>query len=148
LKADLKESKMGLNYIATEPVRQLHKMWNNYFDKSTADSKFLMICHSQGAIHVRNALLDYPEHLRNRIIVVAIAPAGYIYKESCAQVIHYRVPGYRDPIPLYDGDGRSTSKDTTVILDSHEDADLIDHCFQSPTYKGSLKDKIHEYIFK
>ena len=38
-----------------------------------------MYCHSQGVIHVRNALIDYPEELRQRILVVAISPGGYIY---------------------------------------------------------------------
>ncbi len=28
---DLKECKMGLKYIATEPVKQLHNMWNSFF---------------------------------------------------------------------------------------------------------------------
>ena len=34
-----------------------------------------------------NALLNYPPELRERILVVAIAPAAYIYKETCAKVI-------------------------------------------------------------
>ena len=82
---DLPECLMGLDYIATEPVRQLHKMWNSFFEKSSANAKFLMVCHSQGAIHVRNALLDYPPELRERILVVAITPAAYIYKVTCAK---------------------------------------------------------------
>lgn len=45
------ECAFGLNRVATEPVHQLHKMWNNFFDQSSANAKFLMICHSQGAIH-------------------------------------------------------------------------------------------------
>lgn len=145
-KVDFKECRMGLNYIATEPVRQLHKMWNSYFERSSADARFLMICHSQGAIHVRNALLDYPENLRNRILVVAIAPGGYIYQRSCAHVIHYRAPGYRDFVPLLDGAGRRRSKNTTIILDSHEDADLHDHAFQSPTYREKLQEHIDGYF--
>ena len=42
---DLAECGLGLNDIATEPVRQLHKMWNSFFEKSSANAKFLMICH-------------------------------------------------------------------------------------------------------
>lgn len=49
-----------------------------------------MFCHSQGAVHIRNALIDYSPELRERIIVVAIAPGAYVYKEICASVIHYR----------------------------------------------------------
>jgi hypothetical protein len=67
-----------------------------FFEKSSANVKFLMICHSQGAIHVRNALLDYSPELRKRILVVAIAPAAYIYRETCAKVIHYRAEWRRN----------------------------------------------------
>lgn len=144
LTADLYECKMGLNFIATEPVRQLHKMWNNFFSRSSADAIFLMICHSQGAIHTRNALLDYPEHLRNRIIVVAIAPGAYIYPETCAQVIHYRVA--RDIVPRFDQKGMKRSKNTIVELESHPDAPWFDHPFDSPSYLKKLQDHINEYI--
>ena len=67
--------------------------------------KFLMICHSQGAIHVRNALLDYPPNLRSRIIVVAVAPGAYIYRKSCDTATHYRVRAARDPVPRIDREG-------------------------------------------
>jgi hypothetical protein len=67
---DLVECILGLKFIATDPVRQLHKMWNSFFERSSKNAKFLMICHSQGAIHVRNALLDYPPALRDRILVL------------------------------------------------------------------------------
>ena len=107
---DVVECNMGLNYNATPPVRQLHQMWNNFFEKASASAKFLMICHSQGAIHVRNALLAYPPEIRDRILVVAIAPGGYIYKETCAQVIHLRVNGLRDPIPRIDRKGAEEKK--------------------------------------
>ncbi len=113
---DLPECLMGLNYIATEPVRQLHKMWNSFFDKSSANAKFLMICHSQGAIHVRNALLDYPPELRDRILIVAIAPAAYIYKEACAKVIHYRAEWWRDIVPMCDRVGAKREKTQLLPL--------------------------------
>lgn len=89
-KMDLLECLMGLDYIATEPVRELHKMWNSFFEKSSANAKLLMVCHSQGAIHVRNAFLDYPQELLETVLVVAIDPTAYIYKETCAKVFHYR----------------------------------------------------------
>ena len=113
---DLPECLMGLNYIATEPVRQLHKMWNSFFEKSSANAKFLMVCHSQGAIHVRNALLDYPPELRERILVVAIAPAAYIYQETCAKVIHYRAEWWRDFVPRLDKAGAKREKDSIITL--------------------------------
>ena len=142
---DLPECIMGLNYIATDPVRQLHAMWNNFFENSSANAKFLMICHSQGAIHVRNALLDYPPELRARILVIAIAPAAYIYKETCGQVIHYRAKSWRDFIPRLDREGAKREKDTIVTLSSHPDAPLFDHEFMSPTYQESLQYHIKRF---
>lgn len=111
---DLPECIMNLSYFATPPVRQLHKMWNSFFERSSAN--FLMICHSQGAIHVRNALLDYPQGLRDRILVVAIAPASYIYQGTCAQLIHYRAEAFRDFIPRFDISGARRSKNAFITL--------------------------------
>lgn len=137
---------MGLRYIATEPVRQLHKMWNSFFEQNSVNAKFLMICHSQGAIHVRNALLDYPPELRARILVVAIAPASYIYKETCASVIHYRADWLRDFIPRLDYAGAEREKDSIVTLSSHPDASPFDHEFMSPTYETMLKVHIQRFL--
>lgn len=143
---DLKECWKGLNYIATEPVRQLHKMWDSFFEKSSANAKFLMICHSQGAIHVRNALLDYPPELRKKIIVVAISPAAYIYQKTCAQVIHYRASAWRDFVPRINKNGAKRAKGTIIDLDSHADAEAFDHEFMSPTYMEKLQQHITNYI--
>jgi hypothetical protein len=121
-------------------------MWNNYFERSSADAFFLMICHSEGAIHVRNALLDYPPELRKRILVVAIAPAAYIYKETCAKVFHYRAKPGRDLIPRIDIPGAERSKNTIVDLDSHSGATIFDHEFMSPTYKEQLQKHLSNYI--
>lgn len=129
------ECGLGLNYISTEPVRQLHKMWNSFFEKSSANATFLMICHSQGAIHARNALLDYSPELRERILVVAIAPAAYIYQETCAKVIHYRAEWWRDFVPRSDSAGAKREKDSIITLDSHAEAASFDHEFMSPTYR-------------
>ena len=145
-RTDLIECNMGLNYIATEPVRLIHQMWNSFFDRSSATAKFLMVCHSQGAIHVRNALLDYPPELRERIIVVAIAPGGYIYQESCIQVTHYRnASKWRDPVPRIDKKGAARSKETIVDIASHSDAGLHDHRFLSPTYYDALKNETRKF---
>ena len=121
-------------------------MWNSFFEKSSANAKYLMICHSQGAIHVRNALLDYPPELRERILVVAIAPGGYIYRETCADIIHYRAEWWRDLVPRLDRTGARREKDTTVNLSSHPDACFWDHEFMSPTYERELRKHITNYI--
>lgn len=141
---DLKECIHGLRYIATEPVLRLHEMWNAFFSKNDSNASFLMICHSQGAIHVRNALLDYPQELCARISVVAIAPAAYIYPESCKDVWHYCAS--RDFVHLFDREGARRSRETIINLESHPNADWHDHSFGSPTFKKDLRENMDKYI--
>jgi YD repeat-containing protein len=126
--------------------KHLDKMWNSFFEKNSANAKFLMICHSQGAIHVRNALLDYPPELRERILIVAIAPGAYIYKETCGNVFHYRAEWWRDFVPRLDRSGAKREKDTITTLSSHPDASAFDHEFMSPTYQRELRKHITNYI--
>lgn len=146
-RTDLLECKIGLSYIATEPVRLIHQMWNSFFERSSASAKFLMVCHSQGAIHVRNALLDYPPELRKRIIVVAVAPGAYVYQQSCAQVTHYRnASARRDFIPHIDRKGVARSRETIVDVVSHQDAGWFDHGFQSLTYYDAIKNETRKYL--
>lgn len=146
-RTDLLECKLGLSFIATKPVRLIHQMWNSFFERSSVSAKFLMVCHSQGAIHVRNALLDYPPELRKRIIVVAIAPGGYVYQQSCAQVTHYRNASVRrDFIPRIDRKGVARSRETIVDVVSHQDAGWFDHGFQSLTYYDAIKNETRKYL--
>ena len=105
-----------------------------------------MICHSQGALHVRNALLDYPPELRERILVVAIAPAAYIYQETCAQVVHYRAEWWRDFVPRFDRFGAQRETDTIVTLTSDSEASAFDHELMSHTYQARLRRHIRAYI--
>jgi hypothetical protein len=105
-----------------------------------------MICHSQGAIHVRNALLEYPPELRERILVVAIAPAAYIYSETCKKVVHYRAEWWRDFVPRFDREGAKREKSTVITLESHTNAAGFDHEFMSPTYEENLSWHITNYI--
>jgi hypothetical protein len=62
---DFKECYLWLLFIAIDPVHQHHKIWNSFFEKGSANAKFLMICREPGsALHVRKALLDYPPDLK------------------------------------------------------------------------------------
>ena len=51
--------------------------------------KCIVKCHSQGAVHVRNALEAMPEHLRQRAIVIAIAPAVVVPRDLCYQSYNF-----------------------------------------------------------
>lgn len=129
----------------TPAEKRLTNMWNQYF-MVNPDGYFLQICHSEGAIIVRNALMNYPEDLRNRIIVLAIAPAAYIDKDLCKQVNHYR--STRDFVPLFDIFGASRCAETTTVLKPHPNAPLFDHAYSSPTYAKVISDHIDDFNSK
>ncbi len=99
-----------------------------------------MICHSQGAIHVRNALITFDGDLSKRIRVIAIAPGAYIYERSCGSVVHYRNKSWlRDPIPHFsDPDGATREASTIREVESHRDAPYFDHVLLSRTYKEPI----------
>lgn len=142
---DLFECVLGLFGVSTRPVRLLHEVWYDFFLHASPYAKILQYCHSQGAIHLRNALASFPEHLRNRILVVAIAPAAYISEKLCGGVRHYRAPWYRDFVPQIDLFGKWGSKATTV-LNSHPDASWFDHGFCSKTYEEVIHRHAKRYI--
>lgn len=137
---------MGHYQVATEPVRGIHESLNKFFDTASSDATALIVCNSQGAIHVSNAMLCYNEELRHRVNVLAIAPGGYVYPETCREVIHYRAEFKRDFIPYLDRDGAERAKDTIVTLPSHPDASFFDHSFQSLTYQDALRNHLKAYI--
>lgn len=141
---DLIESYRALyNRVATKPVRVLHERWREFFEKNP-DGHYLQICHSQGAIHVRNALMTCPAEWRERLHVLAIAPAAYIDKGLCASVRHYT--SERDFVPLIDVKGRLACKDTTTVLKPHKDAPILDHEFASPTYSKVIQQHTRVFI--
>jgi len=145
LRNDIVSCNLALNYIDTGRVRHMHNEWNDFLDKNP-EAYYLHFCHSRGAIDTRNALLMYSEEKRKRIIVVAIAPAAYIYEETCAKVIHYRVSSSRDPIPYIDIMGAERAKHTIVTLSSHKNAPWHDHEFTSKTYRKFIKDNCDDYL--
>jgi hypothetical protein len=64
------------NYWGYSPntSKLLLETWTDFHTQNVEkpNQKYLQFCHSQGAIHVKNALLRAPQEIRNRIIVVAI----------------------------------------------------------------------------
>lgn len=141
---DLGECIMGLFGYATPPIRELHKAWSAFFAAHPPPEKFLQICHSQGAIHVRNALLSYDPDLRKRIDVLAIAPGAYIQDTLCNNVEHYCSTW--DFIPWLDRKGRQMCKNSIHELKPHPSASLFDHSFHSLTYRDTLKMEIDKHL--
>jgi hypothetical protein len=124
-------------------------MWDNFFDKSSENARFLMIGHSQGVIHMRNALLDYPLERSSRIFAVGLAPAAYIYDETVGQVRHYRAKSkWGDSVPRIDRMGASRTPSSVIDLPSHSYIPFIDHSLQRNIYKQHLENETNKYISK
>ncbi|MFW1646351.1 hypothetical protein, partial [Acinetobacter guillouiae] len=83
----------------------------------------------------RNALIQLPPHIRNRISIVAVAPAAYIDRNLCGAVVHL-VSKWDWLIPQIDRAGRERCKDTTIVLERKGWSllDPFDHSFESKTY--------------
>jgi hypothetical protein len=106
----------------------------------------LVICHSRGVLNVRNALEGAAAELQNGVHVVAIAPAGYIKEGTSAQAVHYQVPWYRDFVHLLDYFGYRRERTHVAELDSHPNAPLFDHSFDSPTYEEQIARAIQTFV--
>jgi hypothetical protein len=113
-------SRLGVH---TPPVILVQKVWKHFFSIQGPDAKFLQICHSGGADHVRNALLASPEWVRQRIIVVAIAPSVIIPNTLC-----YKVDSYvskRDFVPHLDIIGKINHESQLHVLEPHPNAPYV-----------------------
>lgn len=162
---DLLESAF-LNHMGYSPItaKLLRTEWEA-FHKANAhlpNAKLLQVCHSQGTIDVKNALQACPPEIRDRVMVVAIAPAAVVPKRLCFKSFNYA--SAKDfvhklepsPPPLVEsltiddvivptfGEGID-DRGELIILTPHPDAKGIDHEFRSPTYKPVLERLLANY---
>lgn len=158
-----------LNYRGVSPITQnlLIQKWTEFYEqnRNNPDAKVLHFCHSQGAIHTKNALLHLPEEIRKRIIVVAIAPATVISRSLCADSFNYA--SKNDIVPSGEilsaywraCDIGETEVEEMLInsvnlqneliwLPPHEKAEGFDHAFQSPTFVQLIGKHLEEYLKK
>lgn len=135
---DLTECSLNLyRYLATPPVRKIHEAWDEFFAGSDPDQLMYVVCHSQGAIHVRNALLDYDDERRKRIIVLAVAPGAYIDPSICGHVTH--LVSHPDPVPHMDYEGRVRCARHIIHVERHPSAcRWNDHSFRSRSYEREI----------
>ncbi|MBM3184112.1 MAG: hypothetical protein FJZ64_02255 [Chlamydiae bacterium] len=144
-----------LKVSAPEKFLQTH--WNQFHEdyKDNPEAKYLQICHSQGAVHVKNALLHMPKEIRNRIIVVAISPAAIVPKSLC--FASYNYASKRDVVPYSETFAHALLNplqaiqnikhyDELVFLDPHPDAPPLDHILSSPTFTPVVQHHIQEFV--
>ncbi len=143
------ESILGQGGISTTPVRLLLEQWQDFFNSVPLGECYLQICYSQGAIHVKNALDALPPELRERICVIALAPAAFIpYCKGC-QVIHFFKAS--DPIPtsLATGNKRvvDASWDKAVVQVPTEGEETYNpHDPFSPNYLSAFRGQVQHYL--
>ena len=125
----------------TKSVKMQREIWIDYLSKS--DKNYLHICQSEGAIITRNALEGTDPDLRNRIDVLAFAPAAYIDKDLCHSRIHYI--SRRDFVPYLDPMGYNRNIDSIVRIRPSPNAKFHDHNFNSPSYDSFLLEQIKNY---
>ncbi len=127
---DLVRAAAGKLGIATEAVQLIHQVWNNFF-LANPNGRIFFETHSRGAIDLRNALLTYPPHLRERITVLAIAPAQFIEGYLCESVLHLVS---RDIVPCSDPLGMHKNRANIEFVSPSPSASLLDHTCTSPSY--------------
>ncbi|MBA2726919.1 MAG: hypothetical protein H0U49_01935 [Parachlamydiaceae bacterium] len=153
--SDLKEAFWGWRGYNTRPVTQLLQMWDQFFDQFPLEKKskarFLIVCHSQGAVHVKNALAQYDEVLRQQIEVVAIAPGGFPDPEHCAKGCYkaYMVGFKRDFIPIIDWLWTGSYLPPGIAETVPSKGDVYhDHNFRSNSYSSFIKKHVTEFVNK
>lgn len=129
--------------IATNAVKYLHESWDRYFDSAEENGLYLQICHSQGAIHVNNALKSYDPSKAKRILVLAIAPGEIVSSQLCRKAINY--VSLFDPIPFNDIKGMVNNRNDVRFLMPHSVLKFFDHEFTSPTYRKILKEAFNVF---
>jgi hypothetical protein len=163
----------ALNYPGCSPItaQLLIDEWTEFHERNKDNpyAKLFHECHSQGAIHTRNALRQLPEEIRKRIIVLALAPAVVVPRELC--YASYNYASKQDCIPLgqiafevFVGAIRGNSMDDNeraawlnrvveeqqqiIWLEPHKDAGLfdLDHACQSPTFMPVIKKHLEDYF--
>ena len=130
--------------LATPPDQLIKNNWDKFFAKSGPDAKYLQFCHSGGAEHVRNALLNSPESVRQRIIVVAIAPSVIIPNKLCSRSYNYA--SKRDFVTRLDIGGMAKYGNELHVLEPHPDAKFWDHEFLSPTFEKHILGHINQHL--
>jgi hypothetical protein len=148
---DIKKCRMGLNGSkCTEPVRLLHQEWDSFLKGNTPDARYLMFAHSGGSIHLMLALLTYDPERRKQIHCVCIAPGGYVYQDTCASVIHYRVSRFHDMVPYFDGEGSARSEQQGIVqtISSTKGGFQDDHDIIGRTYRPKIREHIQDFLLK
>lgn len=147
----------GISTVA----KDLREKWTKFHNRNQnyPYQKILHICHSAGALHTKIALQGLPEEIRNRVIVIAIAPATVIPKKLCYDSFNYC--GAYDPIPQFEPAFRIIeqhlslfplrehpfeNREELIFIRPKEGTPKIGHDFRHPMYAPYLRLQIKAYL--
>lgn len=143
IKGDLTSAFLGQGGALTPPVIQLLEQWQEFFEKQ-GTHRLLQICHSRGAIEVNNALQQLPQELRQRIIVITIAPACLIAEEMAYRVINLVIPS--DPVVQTAANRDQLERPHTLKLANHSDTPDYPHNMHGSSFRAQLEPRIAAFI--
>jgi RHS repeat-associated protein len=129
--------------IATTPAFKLMEQWDQAFENVPPGCPILQIAHSQGTIHVRNALMMYDPEKAKRIMVVCFGPAAYIGPNLCHSVHHFI--SKRDIVWLANAIHFLFNPEYVTFLDPATSAKLFDHDFLSETNTKTMQTVINKF---
>ncbi len=149
----------ALNFSGTSPnTKNLEReQWIAFHEanRDNPEAKYLQYCHSQGAVHIQNTLKSLPREIRQRVIVVAIAPAAIITDDLCYRSFNYA--SKLDKVYLAEmmckslcdlelGKQALENIEHLILLEPHDGATGIDHDFESPTFAKTILYHLESYL--
>ena len=143
---DLLECRLGKLGIITIPVLSILYTCSRFFALNNKDD-ILLICHSQGALHLKNALLRMPQQWRDRINVMSISGASMIGEEMCKSAVNYVSEG--DLVPFFAPERLIPTifrPNNLHVLKRAPNSPRNDHDFQSPTFSKKIKYHVEEFL--
>lgn len=142
LQMDTASAFIGQGGAITPPVLCLLEQWLDFI-QSNDDQKLLQICHSRGAIEVHNALCQLPVPLRQRIIVITVAPACLIPADLAYRVINLVIES--DPVVKVAANRELIDASHTLKLEPHNDT-FDPHNMHGSSYREKMTVMIDHYI--
>lgn len=133
---------LGQGGTITPAVLCLLDQWLDFFETHETD-RLLQICSSRGCIEVATALRILPDHLCQRIIVVAVAPAYLLPQKMAYKVVNLVIES--DPVLSIAGNRHLMNEPHITKLPPHEDTDNPHDMFGS-SYVQQLSHILNSYI--
>lgn len=161
---DVLETALNFSGISPNTASSIKELFLKFHVDNLSDPsrKLLFFAHSAGNIHTLNALKDLPKEVRDRVIVVQVAPAVLIPKSLCFEVIPLInktdvVPYLKTVYDLLRACGKPTPEAVSAIfknlkavlnapkLPAHPDSKGTGHSFCDPVYYDEMRKIIGEY---